>query len=75
MVTSFEATRRSGREHGLKVFVDGDRCFPYFHQNHGCSVCIAVCPFTRRPYRRLKERFERREGALSEDDEGLNLRQ
>jgi epoxyqueuosine reductase QueG len=42
-------------EHGQITYVDNDKCFPYFHYNHGCSVCIAVCPFNHAPYERLKE--------------------
>lgn len=41
--------------HGQITFVDNDKCFPYFHYNHGCSVCIKVCPFNHLPYERLKE--------------------
>jgi epoxyqueuosine reductase len=41
-------------ESGQITFVDNDKCFPYFHYNHGCSVCIKVCPFNHVPYEKLK---------------------
>ncbi len=28
-------------------YVDFDRCLPYFNENFGCGICIAVCPFSR----------------------------
>ena len=31
-------------ESGQITYVDNEKCFPYFHYNHGCSVCIKVCP-------------------------------
>jgi Pyruvate/2-oxoacid:ferredoxin oxidoreductase delta subunit len=30
-----------------KWYVDFDRCVPYFNENHGCGICIAVCPWSR----------------------------
>ena len=41
---------------GRITYIDNDKCFPYFHYNHGCSVCIKVCPFNHVPYEQLKER-------------------
>ena len=43
-------------ESGQITYVDNDKCFPYFHYNHGCSVCIKVCPFNHMPYEKLKEK-------------------
>jgi len=43
-------------EHGQITYVDNDKCFPYFHYNHGCSVCIKICPFNHVPYDKLKEK-------------------
>jgi len=37
-----------------------DKCFPYFAENYGCSICIKVCPFNRQPYDEIKNRFETR---------------
>ena len=51
-------------ESGQITYVDNDKCFPYFHYNHGCSVCIKVCPFNNTPYEILKEKFEARESNL-----------
>lgn len=28
-------------------YVDFDKCLPYFNENMGCAICIAVCPFSR----------------------------
>lgn len=30
-----------------KWYVDFDKCIPYFAENLGCAICIAVCPWTR----------------------------
>lgn len=30
-----------------KWYVDFDKCLPFFNQNHGCAICIAVCPWSR----------------------------
>jgi ferredoxin len=37
--------------------VDNSLCFPYFNKYHGCSICVAVCPFNQIPYTTLKEKF------------------
>ncbi len=29
-----------------KWYVDFDKCLPYFNENHGCAICIAVCPWS-----------------------------
>lgn len=28
-------------------YVDFDKCLPYFNENMGCAICLAVCPFSR----------------------------
>lgn len=28
-------------------YVDFDKCLPFFHENLGCAICLAVCPFSR----------------------------
>jgi len=45
------------RGNGQITCVDNERCFPYFTDYHGCSVCIKVCPFNHTNYDRIKERF------------------
>lgn len=30
-----------------KWYVDFDKCLPYFNENFGCGICIAVCPWSR----------------------------
>ena len=32
-------------DNGLVTVLDNNKCFPYFAKNHGCSICIKVCPF------------------------------
>ena len=44
---------------GQITYVSNERCFPYFSDNYGCSVCIAVCPFSRSGYERVKQQFAR----------------
>ena len=44
-------------ENGLVTVLDNRKCFPYFAKNHGCSICIKVCPFNRGPYHKLKEKY------------------
>lgn len=44
-------------ENGRITFVDNDKCFPYFHYNHGCSVCIKVCPFNQQDYEKVKKSY------------------
>lgn len=29
-----------------KWYVDFDKCIPYFNENFGCGICIAVCPWS-----------------------------
>jgi ferredoxin len=45
----------------LKWYVDFDKCVGFFNENHGCAICIAVCPFSlpgRGP--RIAEQLKRR---------------
>lgn len=44
-------------ENGLVTVLDNGKCFPYFAKNHGCSVCIKVCPFNQQGYDRIKMGF------------------
>ena len=30
-----------------KWYVDFDKCLPFFNEHQGCSICIAVCPWSR----------------------------
>ncbi|NHJ47435.1 MAG: epoxyqueuosine reductase [Asgard group archaeon] len=40
-------------ENGLKSHTISDKCFPYFAQNYGCTVCIKVCPFSTLGYEKI----------------------
>ncbi|MGB2964500.1 MAG: reductive dehalogenase domain-containing protein [Anaerolineales bacterium] len=43
---------------GQFTYVKNELCFPYFNKYHGCSVCVAVCPFNHIPYQKIKVGFE-----------------
>lgn len=44
-------------------YVDFDRCLPYFNENGGCGICIAVCPWSRPGVAgNLLEKLARRRG-------------
>jgi len=30
----------------LKWYVDFDKCIPFFNENAGCAICIAICPWS-----------------------------
>ena len=40
---------------GLVTCTVNERCFPYFMDNYGCSICIRVCPVSERGLRRAEE--------------------
>ena len=44
---------------GRKTSIKQAECFEYFLQNYGCSVCIKVCPFSKKPYSDIKTSFEK----------------
>jgi ferredoxin len=44
-------------DNGQITYVVNERCFPYFSDYYGCSVCIAVCPFNHTAYDTLKRHF------------------
>ncbi|MCK4766557.1 MAG: [Fe-S]-binding protein [Candidatus Aminicenantes bacterium] len=35
-----------------------EKCLPHFYNEHGCSVCIKVCPFNNIPYAELKKSIQ-----------------
>jgi epoxyqueuosine reductase len=39
---------------GLVTCTLTEKCFPYFMDNYGCSICIRVCPFQKGDYAALK---------------------
>ena len=43
--------------------IDNMDCTPYFALWLGCSICVKVCPFSRKPYDRIKQAYERKEAA------------
>ncbi len=44
-------------DNGLVTVIDNRKCFPYFVEYHGCSICIKVCPFNQQGYEKVKENF------------------
>ena len=45
---------------GQITYVSNEKCFPYFSDYYGCSVCIAICPFNHAPYEKIKEKYKSR---------------
>jgi epoxyqueuosine reductase len=45
------------RKSRMVTYVDHTKCFPYFAEFYGCSVCIKVCPFSTGAYSQIKQRF------------------
>lgn len=45
----------------MKTCIDNAKCYPYFLKNMGCSICIAICPFSEGPkiYSKLKKYVEK----------------
>ena len=46
----------------LKSCIDRPKCYPYFLETTGCSVCVKVCPFSRGGgvYDELKSQFHKK---------------
>ena len=51
-------------ENGLVTVLDNKKCFPYFAKNHGCSMCIKVCPFNQQSYEKVRAGFLGVKGAF-----------
>lgn len=47
-------------ENGSKTYIEDEKCFIPFYKQHGCSVCIKVCPFNRGDYYKLRKSFQKR---------------
>lgn len=43
---------------GRLTCADDAKCLPFFAVHHGCSVCVAVCPFNKLGYQRLRHSVE-----------------
>ena len=50
---------------GQVTCVDNTRCFPYFSDYFGCSVCIKVCSFNNSPYEKLMSSFQINDSKLA----------
>jgi len=42
---------------GIQTCIEVDKCFPYFLENYGCSICIKECEFNITPYETLKSKI------------------
>jgi len=59
---------------GVFTSTDNMKCVPYFSLWLGCSICVKVCPFSRKPYESIKQAFERKEAAQVIEEEGQMTR-
>jgi epoxyqueuosine reductase len=67
-----QAIMAKPQEHGdgrLRYIIN-EQCFPYFCNHHGCSMCIAVCPFSRSSYEAVKQRTLKSAGRSDWGDAG-----
>jgi ferredoxin len=46
---------------GRQTHIDNEKCFPYFGNNYGCTICIRVCPFNKTDYITIKTKFEKQQ--------------
>ena len=51
-------TRPQVQQNGRVKCIDGGACLDYFAANHGCAICIDVCPFSQLGYAVIQERFK-----------------
>ena len=54
-------------DNGLVTVLDNRKCFPYFVTNHGCSICIKVCPFNQQSYDKIRSGYLRPEQASTQE--------
>jgi epoxyqueuosine reductase QueG len=38
--------------------IEHDLCRDYFHQHHGCAICLVECPFSQAGYHKIRARFK-----------------
>ena len=43
--------------------IEHDSCRKYFASNHGCAICLKVCPFSQAGYDKVKAKFKGNENA------------
>ncbi|MDJ0755386.1 MAG: reductive dehalogenase domain-containing protein [Ardenticatenaceae bacterium] len=46
------------RPDGGRQCIDHDSCRTYFENNHGCAICLVVCPFSQVGYDKVHDRFK-----------------
>jgi len=52
-------------QNGLITVLDNEKCFPFFVEHHGCSICIKVCPFNKQDYDKIQYSFQQGNGKLN----------
>lgn len=50
--------------------IDAAKCGPYMAANHGCGVCIAVCPFSMAGYQKVEDGFRKKRNRQLADQVG-----
>ena len=48
------------RKGGGKTCIETKKCLDYFSANHGCAVCVKVCPFSNAGYEKIKKGFDKK---------------
>ena len=46
------------QKNGRVKCIDGKACLDYFAANHGCAICIDICPFSQMGYDVIQARFK-----------------
>lgn len=41
------------KKNGIVTRIDNNKCFKYFYETSGCSICIKVCPFHKKGYSKI----------------------
>jgi epoxyqueuosine reductase len=54
----------AAHDNGLVTCTLNEKCFPYFMDQYGCSICIRVCPFQMQDYAVLKDRISSKDTSV-----------
>ena len=59
---------------GVLTTIDNAACAPWFSLYLGCSICIKVCPFSRKPYEKIRQAFlnAETEGVMEDEEAPLS---
>jgi epoxyqueuosine reductase QueG len=53
------------QDNGLISCTVNEKCFPYFMDNYGCSICIRVCPFQEQDFATLRDHVSERQNHIA----------